>query len=239
MLTRSLSTPVLRIGGAEVSLSRYLASRGVKTATGMVGTIAKRLPDTAPAKVIEALREMRGVVREAVALIRACAEAGKSLSAAARALETGEADGASPLIGVALETRASLAFIRAAVPDADETEAEETAEHLRAVAHLVAEDVSTARKRLAMVQDLLAEAVDTALSLEGTDATAILSEFTPTPRLQSAMKRQRALLPEHIRSVARLTLGEKRKEVADKRLAQRAEARRELESAAQDAWGNA
>ncbi len=90
-----------------------------------------------------------------------------------------------------------------------------------------------------VADDLLLEATDLALTLNGVDAAAILSEFRPSARMRQALERQNAVLPETIKAVARVTLGEKRRESRDKRLAAQSANRRQLELIIGSAWQGA
>jgi len=236
MLHRTITGPIVQAGGAQVSLSRYLAGRAAKTALHQISQSAKGLADLDPGNVLDALREMHATAREARDLIRACAASTKELTAAANALVKGEAHGPSTLATIGLEIFAANDFLHEIDPDLDLPEAQQVADHLRTVAGQIAEDVARAHERMQLAADLLGESVDLALTLGAADPNAILSEFRPTPRLQQELAAKGAILPESVRAVARQALAAKRREKRDRRLAQQSANRREIALVVSDAW---
>ncbi|MFG6082047.1 hypothetical protein ACEUZ9_002688 [Paracoccus litorisediminis] len=239
MLHRTITGPIVQAGGAQVSLTRYLAGRAAKTALHQISQSAKGLADLDPGNVLDALREMHATAREARDLIRACATAAKELVTTADALTKGEAHGPSTMATVGLEVFASVDFLRAVDPSIDMPEPAEVADHLRTVAGQIAEDVAKARERVQLASDLLAETVDLALTFAGADPNAILAEFRPTPRLRQELDLKAAVLPETVQAVARQALAAKRREKRDRRLAQQSANRREIALVVSDAWKGA
>ncbi|MGA0615628.1 hypothetical protein [Paracoccus sp. KR1-242] len=236
MLHRRVSTPLVQAGGAEVSLSRHLASRAAKVALDTISKAVKGLPDLEPAFIIPALRDLHHLAREADALIKRVSEVGKHLTATAGALAEGTGTGSEPMVTIALEIFASKMMLREIDPSLALPEADDAAAHLREVAGLVAEDVGKARDRMGLVRDLLAEATDLALTLDHVNPDDVLAEFRPTPRMKQELDLKRAVLPETIRAIARATVGAKRKEGRDKRLARQSKTRRDLQVIVADAW---
>ncbi|MFG6080738.1 hypothetical protein ACEUZ9_001345 [Paracoccus litorisediminis] len=236
MLHRRVQPPTVDAGDAHVTLSRHLATRAAKIALDTISKGAKGLPDLQPTFIIPALRDLHHLAREADALIKRVSEVSKHLTTTADALDGGYTEGDGPLVTVALEIFATNMYLREIDANLDLSEAVDAADRLREVAGLVADDVAKARDRIALVRDLLAEAVDLALTFDRVDPSAVLSEFRPTARMRQELDLKNAILPETIRAIARATVGAKRKEGSDRRLAKQAKTRRDLQVAISDAW---
>jgi len=236
MLHRRVQTPTVEAGGAQVSLSRHLATRAAKVALDTISKAVKGLPDLDPVAVIPALRDLHHIDREADALIKRVAEVGRHLNHTADALTDGNGTGSDPMVTIALEIFASGMMLKEIDPTLAQPEADETADHLREVAGMIAEDVGKARDRMGLVRDLLAEAVDVALTIDHVNPDDILKDFRPTARMRQELDLARSSLPETTRAIARSVIGQKRKEGRDKRLARQAKTRRGLQVVVADAW---
>ncbi|SDG32312.1 hypothetical protein [Alloyangia pacifica] len=149
MFSRIISPPTIRIGDAEIRLSRRLASQVAFHAIGATQRLASDLRTCEVGVVLATLDEAHGILASVGSVIDQTATIRDELLAVDQLLSRGIHEGAPSTMLTSAETIfCQSTCLRALAPDIDLPDLDALGEQVRALAAALADDLDVARGRL-------------------------------------------------------------------------------------------